>query len=198
VRTHGWSAFNRAGMVRAPSSGVARIDDTDDVIDTRTLTGAVTIVGVFPSGTAARAATRALEMSGFPADRVGIVDNNVRNAREVAGSFSPQGALAGAMLGALLTAVFIVFGGDAVRQNTGSVALGGLVLVIAFTAIGWLAGRARVFKKDEYEGLESAVDAGEILVSVVCESTDGARQARAILERSGAIAVRREESGEAP
>jgi hypothetical protein len=177
---------------------MARIDDTDDVVDTRTLTGAVTVVGVFSSGSAARAATRALEVSGFPADRVGIVDDNVRNAREVAGSFSPQGALAGAMLGALLTAAIIVLGGESVRQNTGSIALGGVVLVIAFTAVGWLAGRARVFKKREYAALENAVDAGETLVTVVCESEDGAHQARAILERSGATGVRREESGEAP
>ncbi len=165
---------------------MAHIDDTDDVVDTRTLTGAVTVVGVFSSGTAARAATRALEVSGFPADRVGIVDDNVRNAREVAGSFSPQGALAGAMLGALLTAA------------TGSIALGGVVLVIAFTAVGWLAGRARVFKKSEYAAFENAVDAGETLVTVVCESEGGADRARAILERSGAVAVQREESGEAP
>jgi hypothetical protein len=198
VRMPDWSAFSRAGTVPAQPSGVARIDDTDDVVDTRTLTGAVTVVGVFSSGTAARAATRALETSGFPADRVGIIDDNVRNAREVAGSFSPQGALAGAMLGALLTAAFIVFGGESIRQNTGSIVLGGLVLVIAFTAIGWLAGRARVFKKDEYASFENAVEAGEALVSVVCETADGADQARAILKRSGAVTVRREESGEAP
>src|SRR6266511_3436025 len=147
---------------------MAHIDDTDDVVDTRTLTGAVTVVGVFSNGSAARAATRALEVSGFPADRVGIVDDNVRNAREVAGSYSPQGALAGAMLGALLTAAVIVFGGESVRQSPGSIALGGIVLIIAFTAIGWLAGRARVFKQREYAEFEGAVEAGETLVSVVC------------------------------
>jgi len=198
VRTLGWSASSRAGTIPAPRPGVARIDDTEDLVDTRTLTGAVTVVGAFPNGTAARAATRALEISGFPADRVGIVEDNVRNAREVAGSFSPQGALAGAMLGALLTAAFIVFGGESVRQNPGSIALGGVVLVIAFTAIGWLAGRARVFKRDEYSSLENAVNAGETLVSVVCETADGVDQARAILERSGAVGVRSEESGEGP
>lgn len=167
------------------------------VADTRTLTGAVTMIGVFADGGSARAAAHTLDVSGFPAGRVGIVDENVRNAREVAGSFSPQGALAGAILGALLTAAFIVFGGDSVRQNPASIALGGVVLIVAFTAIGWLAGRARLFKKDEYADFENAVEAGKTLVSVVCESEDGADQARAILERAGAIAVRREESGEA-
>ena len=155
------------------------------------------MVGVFSSGAAARKAAHALDISGFPAGNVGIVDENVRNAREVAGSFSPQGALAGAMIGALLTAAFIVFGGESVRQNPASIALGGVVLIIAFTAIGWLAGRARLFKKEAYAKLENAVDAGETLVSVVCESAEGADQARAILERSGARVVRREESSEA-
>jgi hypothetical protein len=176
---------------------VARIDDTDDITDTRTLTGAVTVVGVFPSGQAARAATRALERSGFPPDRVGIVDQNVRQAREVAGSYSPQGALAGAMLGALLATAFIVLGGESVRQNPTSIAIGGVVLILAFAAIGWLAGRARVFKKDEYETFEKAVEVGQTLVTVVCDTEDGADQARAILERSGATAVRLEKSGEA-
>jgi len=115
----------------------------------------------------------------------------------VAGSFSPQGALVGAMLGALMTAAFILFGGESIRQNPASIALGGLVLIVAFTAIGWLAGRARLFKKDEYAEFEDAVEAGETLVSVVCESEAGADQARAILERSGAVGVRREDSGEA-
>jgi hypothetical protein len=176
---------------------VTRIDDTDEIADTRTLIGAVTVIGAFDGGAAARVAVRALGLSGFPADRVGIVDDNVRNAREVAGSFSPQGALAGAMLGALLAAAFIVFGGDAVRGNPASIALGGVVLIGAFAAIGWLAGRARVFKKGEYAELETAVEGGQTLVSVVCESEQGAEQASAILERSGAMAVRREESGEA-
>jgi hypothetical protein len=176
---------------------MTRIEDTDEITDTRTLTGAVTIVGVFNSGSAAREAAQALERSGFPPDRVGIVDENVRNAREVAGSFSPQGALAGAMLGALLAAAFVVFGGDSVRQNPGSIILGGVVLIVAFTAIGWLAGRARVFKKDEYARFENAVEVGETLVSVVCETKDGAQQARGILQRSGAVAIRGEDSGEA-
>jgi hypothetical protein len=54
VRTLGWSASSRAGTIPAPRRGVARIDDTEDVVDTRTLTGAVTVVGAFPNGTAAR------------------------------------------------------------------------------------------------------------------------------------------------
>ena len=175
---------------------MARINDTDDVIDTRTLTNAVTIVGVFSSGTSAREAARTLERAGFAPDRVGIVAGNVRQAREIAGSYSPQGALAGALLGALLAIAFVVFGGESVRQNPIAIVLGGAALIVAFAAIGWLAGRARVFKQDEYEEFEEHVEHGEVLLSVVCSTEDGAEQARVTLERAGATEIRVEKSGE--
>ncbi len=155
------------------------------------------MVGVFRRESDARQAAHALDIAGFSADRVGIVAKNVRQAREMAGSYSPQGALAGAMLGALLAALFVVFGGESVRQNPTGIVLGGVALVVAFTAIGWLAGRARIFKDEDYEQYEDAVEEGESLVSVVCETEDGADQARLILERAGAVEVRREESTEA-
>jgi len=176
---------------------MARIEDTDDVVDTRTLATGVTIVGIFTSRTAAEEAARSLERSGFPPDRIGIVAGNVRQAREVAGSYSPQGALAGAMLGALLTVAFVIFGGETVRQNPFPIVLGGVVFVIAFAAIGFLAGRARVLKAEEYGEYEAHVQAGEILVSVVCETASGADHARAMLERAGAIEIRVEHSSEA-
>jgi hypothetical protein len=175
---------------------VARINDTDDIIDTRTLTDAVTIVGVFPGSTAARAAARKLERAGFAPDRIGIVAGNVRQAREMAGSYSPQGALAGAMLGALLAVAFVVLGGESVRQNPSAIVLGGMALVIAFGAIGWLAGRARVFKQDEYEEFEQHVEQGDVLLSVVCSTEDGAEQARVMLERAGATEIRVEKGSE--
>jgi hypothetical protein len=176
---------------------MARINDTDDILDTRTLTNAVTIVGVFSSGTAARDAARKLERAGFAPDRVGIVAGNVRQAREMAGSYSPQGALAGAMLGALLAVAFVIFGGESVRQNPVAIVLGGTALVVAFGAIGWLAGRARVFKQDEYEEFEDHVEHGEVLLSVVCSTENGAEQARAMLERAGATEIQVEKGSEA-
>jgi hypothetical protein len=192
-----WSASSRSGTLHAGEQGMARINDTDDVIDTRTLTNAVTIVGAFASGTAASRAAGELERAGFAPDRVGIVAGNVRQAREMAGSYSPQGALGGAVLGALLAVAFVVFGGESVRQNPVAIVLGGTALVVAFAAIGWLAGRARVFKEDQYEEFEEHVEHGEVLLSVVCSTEDGAEQARVMLERAGATDVRVEKGSEA-
>ena len=176
---------------------MARIEDTDDVVDTRTLATGVTVVGVFTSRAAAQEVARRLERTGFPPDRIGIVVGNVRQAREVAGSYSPQGALAGAMLGALLTVAFVIFGGDTVRQNPFSIVIGGIALVVALAAIGFLAGHSRVLKADEYGEHEAHVEAGETLVSVVCDTDDGAEEARPLLSRGGAAEIRTERSSEA-
>ena len=121
----------------------------------------------------------------------------VRQAREMAGSYSPQGALAGAMVGALLAVAYVVFGGEAIRQNPVGVVLGGVALVVAFGAIGWLAGRARVFKKDEYEEFEDHAEHGEVLMSVVCGTKNGEVEAQRILGRMGATEIRVEPSSEA-
>jgi hypothetical protein len=176
---------------------MARVQDTDEVIDTRTLTDAVTVVGVLPTGEAARKAASALERAGFAPDRIGIVAGNVRQAREMAGSYSPQGALVGAMVGAFLAVAYVIFGGEAIRQNPVGVVLGGVALVVAFGAIGWLAGRARVFKKDEYEEFEDHAEHGEVLMSVVCGTKNGEVEAQRILGRMGATEIRVEPSSEA-
>lgn len=166
------------------------------VVDTSALVGAHTVIGVFRKEAEARAAVRMLDRAGMPPDRVGLVSKNVRQAREVAGSYSPQGALAGAMLALLLIAGYVVFGGDAVQQSPVGIALGGVAVIAALTAIGWLAGRARILKEDEYAEFEDDVALGETLVSVVCETADGADQTRALLEKAGAAAIRLEEGGE--
>src|SRR5215471_6201619 len=112
-----------------------------------------TIVGVFDHLEDARAAIRRLEADGMPADRIGIASGNVCEAREAMGSYSPQGALVGGLAGFVLTLLFVVFGGESVRQNPGAILLGGFVLVLGLAFIGWLAGRGRVFKEGEYARL---------------------------------------------
>ena len=164
--------------------------------DARTETGAHTIVGVFDHLEDARTAMRRLEAAGMPADRIGIVSGNVREAREPVGSFSPQGALVGGLAGFVLTLGYVVVGGESVRQNPAAILLGGFILVVGLAFIGWLAGRGRLFKHGEYEELEDDVALGETLVSVVCDTPDGADQTRALLERSGSREIRLEGSGQ--
>jgi hypothetical protein len=165
--------------------------------ETETAAEPQTIVGAFPTEAAALVAVRELEAAGFPPDHVGVVMDNVRQAREVAGAYSPQGAIVGALIGVLLIVAFLVFGDDSVRANGVSVALGGAPIVGGLAFIGWLAGRARVWKDDEYEEVEDEVAEGEKLVSVLCDTADGADQVRAIFERAGAHDIRFEDTAEA-
>jgi hypothetical protein len=162
----------------------------------KTVADGQTIVGAFSTEAAARAAIQRLERAGMPPDRIGIVNGNVRQAREAAGSYSPQGALIGALLGILLVAGFLMFGGDAVRQNAVSAGLGAAAIIIGLAFVGWLAGRARVLRQDEYEELEEEVERGDVLVTVVCDTLDGADQTRAILERAGAVDIKIEDTAE--
>jgi hypothetical protein len=164
--------------------------------DAKTVTKGQTLTGVFPSEAAARDAVQRLERAGMPPDRIGFVSQNIRQAREAAGSYSPQGAIVGAAIGVLVVLAYLVSGGEAVRQNAVSAALGAFAIIVGLTFIGWLAGRARLFKQDEAAVLEDDVARGNVLVTVVCDTPDGADQTRAILERAGASEVTLENSAE--
>jgi hypothetical protein len=154
------------------------------------------VVAAFSDHERAGAAVHALERAGIPPDRIGVVVGNVRQAREAAGSFSPAGAVVGAVVGALVAVAFVLLGGEPMRQNVVAIFLGAPALIVAFAAIGALAGRARLFRQNEYEHFERDVEMGEVLVSVSGEPSDLAR-ARALLKDAGAIEIRREETGEA-
>jgi hypothetical protein len=155
-----------------------------------------TLVATFPDHDGAVAAAHALDEAGISPAHVGVVADNVRQAREAAGSFSPQGAVAGAAVGALVAVAFVVAGGDAMRQNVIAILLGAPGLIVAFAAIGALAGRARVLQRREYGRYEREVEMGEALVTVSGDPGLLAR-AREVLRRRGATTIRREDTGEA-
>src|SRR2546423_15525386 len=100
------------------------------------------LVAAFPDHETAVAAATALDAAGIPPDRVGVVADNVRQAREAAGSFSPAGAIAGAVLGSLIVVIFVVAGGEVMRQSPVAIVLGTPALIVAFAAIGALVRRA--------------------------------------------------------
>lgn len=155
------------------------------------------LVGVFADEAAGRRATAALGGAGFSPDRVGVVQGNVRQAREVEGSHSLTGIIVGAIAGALLTAAFVVFGGEPMRQNGVAIAFGAVIFIGAGAAIGALTGRAKIFRGAEVSGYEKAVSRGDTLVTVRC-TPDELGRARDILQTSGASSVRDEETPEGP
>ena len=170
--------------------------DKTATTDAKTVATGRTITGAFRSEDAARSAVQRLEHAGMPPDRIGFIAGNVRQAREVVGSYSPQGAIVGAIVGVLIVVLFLVAGGEPVRQNAVSAALGAFAIIIGLAFIGWLAGRARLFKQAEAAEREDEVASGDVLVTVVCDTLDGAEQTRAILERAGATDLTVEDSAE--
>ena len=167
-----------------------------NVADTRDIAEAQTLIGVFETEDAARSAVSMLERAGMPPDRIGLVTGNIRQAREVAGSYSPQGALVGAAIGVVLVLAYAVLGGEQFRENTAAILLGGLAIIGGLAFTGFLAGRARLFKEDRYAHFEDESALGEILVSVTCDTPEGVDSTRAILERANAREVRVEDSAE--
>ena len=154
------------------------------------------LVAAFPDHEAAISAATALDAAGIPPDRVGVVADNVRQAREAAGSFSAAGAIGGALLGAVIAVIFVIAGGETMRQNFVAIVIGAPALIFAFAAIGALVGRARLFQSKEYGRFENAVERGEALVTV-SGSPELLGKARRILEEHGAVRFRREATGEA-
>lgn len=153
-----------------------------------------TVVGVFPSDDAARKALAQLDGAGFPPDRVGVVAGNVRQAREVAGSFSPRTAVIGAVIGALVGLGFGTASGMSVN-NALATPLGMVMFGIIGAFIGALAGRGKGLKSQEYEKYHRAVDKGDALVTIRCREGDEDR-ARQALTGAGATAVRIEGTAE--
>ena len=154
------------------------------------------IVATFPDHERAVAAAQALDEAGISPDHVGVTAENVRQAREAAGSFSVAGAVIGAVVGALVAVAFVVAGGSLIQENVVGIFLGAPALIVAFGGIGALAGRARLFQKREYRAYERDVERGAALVSVSGRREELER-AREVLRRRGATAIRHEETGEA-
>ncbi|TMF62717.1 MAG: hypothetical protein E6I14_06900 [Chloroflexi bacterium] len=154
------------------------------------------LVAAFGDQESAVQAATALDAAGIPPDHVGVVAENVRQAREAAGSFSAAGAIVGAIVGALLALVFVIVGGDEIRQNLVAIVIGAPILVFAFAAIGALAGRAKLFQSRKYVSYERAVERGEVLVTV-SGSPELLQRSRRILEQHGALRFRHEQTGEA-
>ena len=167
-----------------------------NVADARDIAQAQTLIGVFDTEDAARSAVSMLERAGMPPDRIGLVTANIRQAREVAGSYSPQGAFIGAAIGVVLVLAYAIVGGEQFRQNAAGIVLGGFAIIGGLALIGLLAGRARLFKEDRYAHFEDESALGEILVSVTCDTPEGVDATRAILERARAREVRVEDSAE--
>ena len=148
----------------------------------------VTVVGVFRNEDVAKAALQKMDAAGFAPDRVGVVADNVRQAREVAGSSSPTAAIVGAIIGGLVGLGFGLATGMSV--NSAAATVGGVIMfAIIGGFIGMLAGRTKALNAGDSDKYERAVDMGDALVTIRCAEGEQ-DQARKALQAAGATAVR--------
>jgi hypothetical protein len=154
------------------------------------------VVGEFADARSAREAVRSLEQAGFDPDDVAVITGNPRQARELSGSRSPQGASVGLVIGLLVFGAFIALGGPVMWSNPVALALGLAGFAGAGLVIGWLAGRARIFVVDRAARYETAEDIGDRLVSVSVPDRERDR-ARQALRSAGAVRIREEGTVEA-
>ena len=154
------------------------------------------VVGVFASDESARAAVSFLEHAGFPPDDVAVVRDDIRRARELTGSRSPQGSAIGIIVGLLLFVGYALVGGPPLRSDPVALALGLIGLAVAGAAIDALVGRSRAFVADRGARYEDAIASGRVLVSLHVK--DGERdRARRLLREAGATHVKEEGTVEA-
>jgi hypothetical protein len=154
------------------------------------------VIGIFADPGSVRDAVRSLEGAGFSPDHIAVVARDVRKAREVSASRSPQGAIAGAIVAAALFGVFLWLGGPVMLSSGVALVFGVVVFLVAGVAIGALTGRGRLFVADRAEKYEDAVEAGETLVSVHVNEKERDR-ARELLRKAGALSVPEEGTVEA-
>jgi len=145
-----------------------------------------TVVGVFHQTDAAYGALHELDSDGLPPQHVSLVAGDPELAGEVGSRSHPlAGAIAGFLLGVVLTVVYVVMGGPTFAQNVVGIVLGGAFVAFGLAFIGIVFGRALIVHPSHWRDYEHAVSDGGAVVTVECvgEECDHARH---VLERAAA------------
>ncbi len=145
-----------------------------------------TLVGVFHSTPEAYATLRRLDGAGLPPQDVGLVSGDGELAAEVGShSYALAGAAAGVLLGLLLGAVYVVFGGPGMRVNPVGIVIGAAFVAGGMGFIGFVFGRALVRRTSRGSDYEHVVNDGGAIITVACVPEECER-ARDVLMTSGA------------
>ena len=148
-----------------------------------------TVVAVFRRQDAAYGALRALDRDGLPPAHVAVVAGDPELAGEVGSHAHPlAGAIAGFILGIVLTVAYVAMGGRTFAQNVVGIVLGGAFVAFGLAFIGIVFGRALIVHPSHRHDYEHAVSEGGAIVTVECvgEECDHAKH---VLESAAADEV---------
>ena len=155
-----------------------------------------TLVGVFHATPDAYAALRRLDGVGLPPWDVGLVSGDPELASEIAShSYAWLGATAGLLLGLILGAVYVGFGGPGMRVNPVGIVIGAVFVAGGMGFIGFVFGRALVRRTSHASEYEHVVRDGGAIITVACISEECDR-AREVLRTAGADEIVDEEYAE--
>jgi len=168
------------------------------------------VFGIYRTRSDAEAAVAAMENAGFPIEDVSVLlPENLQSKNEVVterNTKAPEGATAGAGSGAVIGGALgrLVGGGALVIPGIGPfIAAGPLVATLAGIgvggALGGFAGALIGAGIPEYEAkrYEASMIKGGILLGIHCDSPGRIRQARNILQITGAEGISPSDEGRA-
>ena len=158
----------------------------------------VAVFGIYKSRLSTENAVDRLKMSGFRSADISVLMPDKDSTREFAHEKStkaPEGATAGASTGAVLggTLGWLAGMGALAIPGVGPLVAAGPIMAAvagagALGAIGGISGALIGFGIPEYEAkrFEGHVKDGGILLSIHCESDEAIKQAKHLLEETGA------------
>jgi hypothetical protein len=147
-----------------------------------------TVVATFRSGFNAYLALRRLDRAGLPPQDVALVAGEPElEAEAQARPHAPRAAIAGAALGVLIGAAYVIFGGSGLLADILGILLG-LAVATATGIVGFFVGRTLARRASRWSQYEHVVKDGGAIVTVAC-AAETCDRAKEVLKSSGAEMV---------
>lgn len=126
------------------------------------------IVGVFRSGLKAYGALRSLDRAGLPPQDVSLIAGEPELEAEArAKPHAPKGAVAGAAIGVVVGAAYVILGGAGLFADALGVMLG-LSAAVACGIVGFYVGRIVARRRSRWRAYEDVLRDGGAIIEVTC------------------------------
>jgi len=144
-----------------------------------------TVIGVFRSSFNAYVALRRLDRAGLPAQNVSLVAGKPELEAELRTlPHAPRAAIAGAAIGVLIGATYVVFGAPGLLGDVLGILLA-IAGAVAAGIVGFVVGHGIARRASRWRDFEHVVNEGGAIVSVACVP-DVCDRTKDVLKRSGA------------
>lgn len=144
-----------------------------------------TVIGIFRSAFNAYVALRRLDRAGLPVEDVSLVAGKPELEAELKTlPHAPRAAIAGAAIGVLVGATYVIFGAPGLLADVLGILLA-IAGAVAAGIVGFVLGHSIAHRVSRWRDYEHVVKEGGAIVSVACVP-DVCDRAKDVLKRSGA------------